>query len=234
MRVLITRPEIDAKPLAQILRAMGHDSVIAPLLDIRFRDGAEIVLDGVQAILATSANGVRGIARRTLRRDVPVFAVGPQTEDAARTAGFKTVRNAQGDGDALVRATIEWAEPANGALLHAAGAEAPKSVASALNDAGFTVQREILYEAVAANELPPLASDALKNDTLDAMLLFSPRSAHVFRECVTRAGLASYTERLTAFCISPTTAEALAGLNFRDIRIAKRPDQGTLLALLPA
>src|ERR1700749_3338061 len=79
MRVLVTRPEEDAVRIAEILKSRGHEPVIAPLLKTNFHNGPDISLDGVQAILATSANGVRALATRTRRRDIPLFAVGPQT-----------------------------------------------------------------------------------------------------------------------------------------------------------
>ena len=233
MRVLITRPKDDAADIADKLKALGHDALIAPLMEIRFRDGAAIALDGIQAILATSANGVRGIARRTTRRDVPLFAVGPQTAQEAARAGFATVKNAQGDGDALARATCLWATPDRGALLHAAGAEAPKSLAAELAKNGFHVRREILYKAVPAEHLSEDAAEALRQDRLDAVLLFSPRSARLFRERVVEEGLAQHCRRALALCISAASAAALEDLPFHDIRVAKSPDQAALLALLP-
>jgi uroporphyrinogen-III synthase len=232
MRVLLTRPMDDAVPFAQMLAARGHAAVIAALLEIRFHDGAEISLEGVQAILATSANGVRAIARRTVRRDVPLFAVGPQTTQEARRAGFATVRNAQGDGAALARATEQWASPDKGVLLHAAGAEAPKLLAAALERTGFTLRREILYEAVAAETLPEAAASALKTNTLDAVMHFSPRSARLFAELVTRMGLAQNCEPLLALCISGAAEDALGALHFREIRVAQNPSQESMLALL--
>ncbi len=84
MRVLVTRPKEDAEETAQLLAARGHQALVAPLLETRFFDGAALTLEGVQAVLATSANGVRALARRTARRDVPLFAVGPQTAEAAK------------------------------------------------------------------------------------------------------------------------------------------------------
>ncbi|MGH6873042.1 MAG: uroporphyrinogen-III synthase, partial [Rhizomicrobium sp.] len=96
--MLVTRPAGDGEATAEKLKALGHDPILAPLIDIQFRDGGEIALDGVQAILATSANGVRAIARRTPRRDVALFAVGRQTAAAARAARFARVRSADGDG----------------------------------------------------------------------------------------------------------------------------------------
>lgn len=232
MRILVTRPEEDAAEISQKLRAMGHEVIAAPLLRIQFFDGPEIALGGVQAILATSANGVRSIARRTSRRDVPLFAVGPQTEAEARAAGFTHIRNAHGDGAALARATAGWAKPEAGALLHAAGAEAPKLLVADLQKSGFTVRREVLYEAQAAQHLPDAAAQALKAGALDAVMHFSSRSAKIFADCVTREGLGAHCKKLIALCISEAAATALSPLHFRETRVAKAPNQEALLALL--
>jgi len=232
MRILITRPAEDARELSQTLEAMGHDVIATPLLKILYADGPAISLDGVQAILATSANGVRAIARRTERRDVPLFAVGPQTEAEALEQGFETIKNAHGDSTALARATAQWAKPTDGALLHAAGAEAPKLLAEALENSGFTVRREVLYEARAAASLPEAAADALKSDALDAIMHFSSRSASIFSECARLDALGGHCKRIVALCISEATARALSPLHFREIRIAKQPNQHALLALL--
>ena len=232
MRILVTRPEEDTAEIAGKLRTMGHAVIAAPLLHIQFHDGPEILLDGVQAILATSANGVRAIARRTPRRDVPLFAVGPQTEAEARVAGFTHIKNAHGDGAALARATAGWVKPENGILLHAAGAEAPKLLVAELEKSGFTVWREVLYEAQAATQLPDMAAQALKSGALDAVMHFSSRSARTFADCVAREGLSAKCENLIALCISEASAQALSPLHFREIRIAKAPNQQTLLELL--
>lgn len=232
MRILVTRPQEDSREISQTLEAMGHDVVAAPLLHIQFYDGPEISLDGVQAILATSANGVRAIARRTPRRDVPLFAVGPQTEAEARVAGFAYIKNANGDGAALAHATAQWVKPDDGMLLHAAGAQAPKLLVAELEKRGFAVRREVLYEARAAQRLPDAAAQALKNGALDAVIHFSARSARTFADCATREGLAAPCEKLIAVCISEAAAAALSPLHFRETRIAKVPNQQALLALL--
>ncbi len=230
LRILITRPVEDAAQIAVVLAARGHEGVIAPLLTVRFRDGAELALDGVQAILATSANGVRALARRNRRRDVALFAVGPQTADEAQAAGFQTVKNAQGDARALAAAAVRWAAPADGPLLHVKGAEGDGLLATLLRGQGFDVRSVALYDVVAAEALPPAARDRLARGALDAALFFSPRSARVFRDCIEAAGLP--VDGLIAICISDATAAALAPLVFREIRIASRPNQEALLACL--
>src|SRR5436853_3743583 len=88
MRALVTRPRAESADLAELLAARGIDAVIEPLLDIRYRGGPAPDLTGVQAILCTSANGVRALARLTDERGVPLFAVGDASAARARNDGF--------------------------------------------------------------------------------------------------------------------------------------------------
>lgn len=228
MRVLITRPRDDAARAAAKLEALGHEPVIVPLFAISFLDGPEVALDGVQAILATSANGVRAFARRSPRRDVALFAVGPQTAEAAEAAGFRIVRNAQGDAAALAAVAREWASPQEGALLHVKGTESNDAFAASLEAQGFVVQGVKLYEIAAVAAPPPELRAALGE--VDAALFFSPRSAQVFRDCVRGAGLD--TSALLAVCISKSTMSALLPLRFRQTRVAAAPNQQALLECL--
>jgi uroporphyrinogen-III synthase len=227
MHVLVTRPLQDGEEIAARLAEMGHRALLAPLLTPHFLDGPEPDLREVQAILATSANGIRALIRRTARRDLPIFAVGPQTTQEARDAGFADIKNAGGDAKTLAEATARWTTPDKGALLHICGEEAPGTLADSLTGLGFLVRRAILYRVDAATALPPLTEQALRDGTLDAVQFFSPRSARVF--CDLAAGLP--TQKLVAFCISPVTAKALT-LAFREVRVAAAPNQAALLALL--
>jgi uroporphyrinogen-III synthase len=228
MRVLITRPEEDAGRIAALLKERGHESVIASLLAVRFHDGPEISLAGVQAVLATSANGVRALARRTKQRDVPVFAVGPQTEEEARALSFRNVRNASGDSRTLAAATMQWASPEKGALLHVKGAEADGTLATLLKAQGFDVQTGVLYDVAAATALPNDIGAMFARHEIDAALFFSARSAQVFRDCAQGLDLSP----VIAACISESTAAALPPLSFREVRIASAPNQIALLTCL--
>jgi uroporphyrinogen-III synthase len=227
MRVLITRPEEDAVRIAEVLKSRGHEPVIAPLLQTNFHDGPEVSLEGVQAILATSANGVRALVRRSKRRDVPLFAVGPQTDEEARSRGFTAVRNANGDSKALAAATRAWASPEKGALLHVKGAEGDGTLAALLKAQGFDVRTLVLYD-VADIGLREDARIQLANREIDAGLFFSARSARIFKEVVADLPL----QTVMAVCISAATAAALAPLTFRSVRVASAPNQDALLDCL--
>lgn len=232
MRILVTRPLEDAERTAADLRARGHEAILAPLMEIHFRSGPDLALAGVQAILVTSANGIRALAAHSKRRDLPVFAVGPQSAEAARKEAFAEVKSADGDAAALAEAVKGLARPESGALFHAAGAETKGDLAARLSAAGFTVQSEVLYEAVPASVLPPDAETALAKGEADAVMLYSPKSARIFVACLAQSGLADAARGLTALCISKAAATPLAVLPFRAVRVAAHPDQDGLFALL--
>jgi uroporphyrinogen-III synthase len=227
MKILVTRPLEDGRQIAARLAEMGHQALLAPLLEPRFFDGPEPALDGVQAVLATSANGVRALSRRTQRRDIPIFAVGPQTAEEAAKAGFAEVRSADGDAVALAEAAAHWARP-DSVLLHVCGEDAPGTLADTLAAHGFAVRRAVLYGMAAAAELPSETTAALRDGWLDAVMFFSPRTAGLFLELARGLPIA----RLTALCISPNTAKVLPPGLFARVRIAEKPDQTAMLKLV--
>jgi uroporphyrinogen-III synthase len=229
MRILITRPQEDAARIAELLRAHGHEPICSSLLTVRFFDGPELTFESVSAILATSANGMRAFARRTGRRDLKILAVGPQTADAAKKAGFEDVECADGDAAMLADAMLGWVKPEEGVLLHAASADNEGQLKTLLAEEGYTVDVIVLYEVVALHKLPTPAREALVNDAIDAVVVFSPRSAMALRECIQRTGLEKSCERLAAVCISQATADGLQPLCFRQVVIAQHPNQDGML-----
>jgi uroporphyrinogen-III synthase len=232
MRVLVTRPKEAAETLARELLARGHEPILSPLIGICYIEGHEVSLAEFQAVLATSANGIRALARRTHDRDVPVFAVGPQSAAAAREVGFTTVHNAAGNAANLSEAVAKWADLAAGPLLYAAGHERAGRVAEALTQVGFLVHIAVLYEAVETDGFSRKAQDALASEAVDAVMLFSARSARLFAKQIRNSRLDKQCRCLVALCISWAAAEPLSSLPFKTVRVAARPDQEAMLALL--
>jgi uroporphyrinogen-III synthase len=208
--------------------------MVAPVMEIRIRDGEPLILDGIQAILATSANGIRALTHRLARRDLPVYAVGPQTLEAARESGFHRVHSANGDAAALAEKVVADLDPDGGALFHAAGADTAGRLRETLRAQHFEVESKVLYDAVPESKLPETAETALREKLLDGVLLFSPRTGKIFCNLITEAGLAESCAPLQAFCISAATAAALGSLEFARVAVAGHPNQEAMLALFPA
>lgn len=234
MRVLVTRAEGDAEALAPRLAALGHDSIIEPLMTIRLRDeaasGLTPFLDGVQAALFTSANGVRAFAAATARRDFRAFAVGDATAAAARAAGFGDVTSAGGAVEDLAGLVIARLKAKDGALLHAAGSVTAGDLAGLLAAAGFTLRRAVLYEATPAASLSAITRAAIERGEIDAALFFSPRNAATFVRLA--SGLDEGCKHMIAVALSAAVAERLAALPWRRVAVAAAPHEAALLAAL--
>lgn len=238
LRLMITRPRDDAAPLGARLRVLGHEVLLEPLLEIGFKDNVALDLGGVAAVLATSANGVRALARTCGRRDVPVFAVGDATARAARDVGYEHVTSAGGDVDALAITVAKHLDPTDGRLLHVAGTRRAGDLQGLLSARDFDVERAVLYDATTAERLSEQAGDRLRAGTIDGVLFFSPRTARTFVSLAVNAGLGGDCRGVTAYCLSPAVAEGAthrAGdLAWDQVRVAVRPEETSLLELLEA
>lgn len=234
MKVLLTRPERDSAAFAERLRENGIDALIAPLMSVEYVDGPPPDLANVQALLMTSANGVRAMARRSAARDLPVFAVGDATAREARTAGFRSVTSAGGDVGDLAERVRAACDPAGGALLHVAGTSVAGDLAGALEAGGYSYRRDVMYAARQVDRLPPAAADALDSDDLDGAALFSPRSAEILERCVAEAGRTPALARLRAFGLSRNVADALSAEKWREISVAAEPTADAMLKMVLA
>ena len=234
MRVLVTRPLPDAEAFAAELAARGHQAVIEPLLKIAPVPDAALPeeLDAFQALLITSAAGLRAFAALTERRDLPVFAVGGASAAAARDAGFAQVESAGGDVDDLIRLVRSRLSPDEGLLLQAAGSVVAGDLKGALEAAGFTVTRAVLYTAETATELTAAGQAALREGGVDAVAVFSPRTAETLVTLLRDAGLAEASGRLWALCLSQAVAAKLEQLTWAGFAVAARPETGALLEAL--
>ena len=234
MRALVTRPREDADEISRLLRARGIEPVAEPLLTIEPVPKAKIALDGVQALLATSRNGVRAVAAATPVRDIPVFAVGASTAALAREAGFATVESADGDSDALEALVAARLDPGRGALFHGAGKAVAGNLAEGLSDRGFEVRRAVLYDAVPAAALSPSVEKSLRQGGFDLVLFFSPRTAETFVILLRDAGLETACTSVTGICLSSAVAQQLGDLTWRALSIAERPNMGSMIAAVDA
>ncbi|MBV9016452.1 MAG: uroporphyrinogen-III synthase [Alphaproteobacteria bacterium] len=231
-RALVTRPRAEAAGLAEALDRRGIDALVEPLLDIDYRDEALPDLGRVQAVLCTSANGVRALARRTGERGIALFAVGEATAARARAEGFARVESAGGNVEDLAALVRERLRPEAGRLLHVAGSDVAGDLAGALRDGGFAVDRIVLYEARPVVSFSAPTEAALRNGVVDFALFFSPRTAAVFARLSEQAGMSTALRGVTAVSISAAADRALGDLAFRRRLVAKKPDQEGLLAAL--
>lgn len=232
MRILITRPRERAREVARELERRGDTALIEPLLTIEPIGGVAPELDGVQAIVLTSAHAVPALSASV--KALPVFAVGDATAAAARRAGCEPVFSARGAATDLVALIAAHCRPGGGALLHLSGAQVREGLAEELAAAGVAVRRQAVYRAVAANALAPATVEALAARQVDAVLLFSPRTARTFVALIGGHGLRDRLAGTAAICLSAAVAEPCRDVVWRAIHVAARPELGSFLEALEA
>lgn len=218
IRVAITRAMPDAAQTADRVRDRGGEPVIAPLLTI-IPCAYDTNTEGAQALVFTSANGVRAFPDLRGARARIVLAVGEATAEAARAAGFTDVRSADGDVVALAELAKATLDPAKGTLIHIGGEHVAGDLAGTLQAAGFSVERRIAYAARAAATLP-----GAYRQPLDLVLFHSARAAETF-VALGAPGAA----QLTAACLSPAVAAAASQTTWKRLIVAPAPREAALL-----
>lgn len=235
MHLLVTRPRKDAEALAQVLRAQGHDVTVDPLMSIELHPETPLTRTGVQALLITSANGLRAMMARADFSEwlkLPLVAVGPTTAALARDSGFSRIFEAYGDVASLVKLVQHKLEPDGGPLLHIAGTIVAGDLKGALEADGFWVERAVLYEAKTAASLSPETVEGLRSGAVEGVFLYSKRSAETFVDLCRLAGLIDHLSGLNAYCLSANAALPLQNIGLGAIQVASAPNETDLLSLI--
>ena len=229
MRVLLTRPEADARRSAARLTALGHEVVLAPLFEI-VATGAQQPDGPFDRLLATSAHafealpiGVDDLKSRLL--DV----VGDRTAAVARDSGFTQIGVAALDAKSLAIAIVREGRQRR-AFLYLAGRERRPDLEASLAALGHKVTPWILYETREAENATARLCEIWREQRIDAVLHFSPRSAALYVALAEKAGLREQAMAPVQVAISPRAAQSLAGA--REVRIATTPDFEGLLSCL--
>lgn len=217
-RVAITRALPEAERTAERVRALGAEPVVAPLLTI-VPCAYNTNVEGAQALIFTSSNGVRAFPDVRRARDCIVLAVSEATAEAARAAGFADVRAGDGDVAALAALAQRTLNP-RGKLIHIGGEHVAGDLAGQLQTAGFAVERRVAYSARAAIALPTAFSGPL-----DIVLFHSARAAETFVSLG-----APGAGQLTAGCISAAVADAAGKATWRRVIVSPAPREDAFLA----
>jgi uroporphyrinogen-III synthase len=231
MRVLVTRPRQDAERTARRLVALGHEAVVAPLMEV-VATGVPMPDGPFDAVILTSAHAVPALATlpALATRPVPVFAVGERTAAAARQAGFEQVRSGPGDAAALARSVADGLRsPA--ILLHIAGRHRKPEPEATLRARGYALRVWEAYEARAVTALPDEALAELGAGRIDLVLHYSRRSAALLVGLADEAGLGPQLRVAMHLCLSGDAAAPLVACGASAV-VAQEPDEAALLAMI--
>jgi uroporphyrinogen-III synthase len=235
--VLVTRPEPDNATTADALRQRGYDVLLAPILQFEalpIRHDDDVKYGGV---IVTSSNALRAVRSHPLSGqliELPLFAVGNRTADAARNIGFANVLSADGDVTALrklVTDTIPRRQRRT-PLLYLSGSDIAADIVSGLANDGITATPLTVYRMIPVNDLPDQVRTALAGDAIKAVLHYSPRSAAAFVAAIRGAALEIAGLAVLQICISEAVARVLREAGATRLVVAENRREAAMLDAL--
>lgn len=239
MAVLVTRPHPDDETTAASLRGRGYGVLLAPMLrfePVAFHDDIDA---RYSAVIVTSASAVRGIEHHLKGHrllELPLFAVGEHTADAARRVGFTHVISANGDAASLrdlVLARVKAKELKKAStLLYLAGADLARDLAGELGESGLRVMTQTTYRMVPVGSLPREVCDAFAANRIEAVLHYSRRSARAFLDAARAGGVEISALSIPQCCISPAVASIVRDAGATQVMVAAAPDENALFEAL--
>lgn len=232
MRLLLTRPLSDSQRVAQLLRQTNVDVHIDPLMQVESLKIPENNLSEYQALIFTSANGVRAFCAKNQKCALPIYVVGNNTRDVALQNGLGPVTSADGDVKKLSDTIISNLTPSDGSLLYQTGEHVAGTLMEDLEHEGFVVNHQKSYAVVAAQSLSNDTKILLKNGSIDYIPFYSPRSALIFKELIEAAGLQNTLTKVSALCISPAVEKVISTLDWEKILTAQKPTQENMFELI--
>jgi uroporphyrinogen III methyltransferase/synthase len=225
-RIVITRPEPDARRLAERLRALGATPVVVPAIRIEFTDPPELDdalarMAGYDWVIFTSRNGVEAVFRRARSIAGPrVAAIGPATAHALREHG--------------VEPDLMPAEYVAEAVLDALGDVAGRrcllpraDIAREALAVGLTA-RGALVDEIAAYRTRPLAERHTDLGAVDAVTFTSSSTVRGFL-----AG-GPVPDGARIVCIGPITADTARACGLTVSAVAQEYTEDGLIAALQA
>lgn len=225
--ILLTRPKDRSEAFAKEIEACGWTSTIWPLLTIRPLLKEPVEPAHGQSLIFTSVRAIEAMPD-----PVPVHSaaicVGPATAAAAHHRGFTDVTDIAGNAETLVKALLTMAPQR---YLHVRGVDTRGDIAARLTEAGRPAGEMLAYEAIAANHAPEEIDTAIQAGKIDAIALFSPRSAAILKRLV-KNEWASRLSKMTIFAISPSAAEPARDMGFARVLVANKPNGSAMRAAI--
>ncbi|SDA53576.1 uroporphyrinogen-III synthase [Mesorhizobium qingshengii] len=235
LRVLVTRPEPGASRTMSLLRDRGFEPILLPLTEtVAMPVAADLPKAGAAAVAITSANAVRHAPKEVIAAlaALPCHAVGKRTAEAALKAGFLSVSVGPGDAEALADSLA--GDVPGKTVVYLCGRVRFPAFEQRLEAAGVPVQAVETYDTLAIDYPDDAVLARLSGQPADAVLLYSAKAAQTLQALTSRPTLQRLFEKTWFFALSARIAAALDNIAGERLRVAERPDEETLLALLRA
>ena len=234
MKILVTRPEPDASLTAERLRAMGYEVLVAPMLETVF--STEPLEDVSNTdLVVTSRNGVRALAKLAspeVLEATTLYTVGDATAELARDVGFKHIHSGAGTVDHLV----DLIGPAKAEdckqFIYVCGRDRKGKLEDKLQAKGWQVSVAVRYYSDPVDHFSPDVLSAIKSQKIDAVLLYSNRTAEAFKALIEQYNLSQSTNLIKFFCLAKSIESVFDRSGEIQLIVVERPNEQSMFDAL--
>lgn len=232
--ILVTRPKGDEISLMELFQDHGYRAIHEPLttiyLDHTQRQALHQALESdPDAVIITSRHAAQALSLLSDIRDFFLICVGESTAEVAQSLGFHRVSVAGGNVEKLSH-TILASYDEYSRFVYLSGEHIRADLAAMLASHNMHVERLVLYEAVASEELSDILIEHLKRRQLDGVTFMSQRTAQIFTSLIKKADMVEALTCLQAFCLSDTVAEALKNQPWQQVHVSNEATLASMAA----
>ncbi|PZO86082.1 MAG: hypothetical protein DI626_07030 [Micavibrio aeruginosavorus] len=218
--------------LAAKIKACGFEPLFEPILQVEFTD-SPIQTDNDRPLVFTSAHGVGAYAKAVPEgRGNPAYVVGDNTAEAAMSAGFTDIKNAQGTGDDLAALLEAGLSGQNVRPLYVRAENISVDLTVMMAARGIVMDEIVAYRTVPAESLSLNLLRKLDKREVAACLFFSRRGAETFTSLVQQYDRAYALRTTKALCIGEGVVESVSVLPFAQTLVSQTPDRDGMMELV--
>ena len=229
--ILITRPREEAEDFARELEAEGLTCLIEPMLEIEPVSFEIPAISDFQALIFTSANALKIFGDHAALRTMPIYVVGPNTQNIAKELRFEDIHSAPTAAE-LAECIKRGVGDKSRVLLHVRGRDTSYDMAEDLESDGYSVESLVVYEAEKRTVLSEVGSNAIRNSDISAVTFFSKRTAESFMACAEKANLGNDLNHIKALCISDSVVKCVQPEKWQEAYAAEAPDRAGMITLI--
>ena len=231
-KILITKSAGDSEELSEAVRAAGFEPIHEPILEIEYTEENWPDIPEDAPLIFTSSHGVQAFALYNEGRNHPVYAVGRNTAETARSEGFTNVQTAAGNAEELGEMLSQLPERVLISAFYIRAEDISRDLRQIVAKNGVSLQEFIGYKANPVEKLSLDLLKALDNREIYAVLLFSNRGARVFAELIEQYDRPVRFKTIKALCISDSVLKSVSVLPFQQGSVARTPDRYGMMELL--
>ena len=231
-KVLITTSRGEGEALSQAVRASGFEPIYEPMLSIDYVEQGWPDIAADAPLIFTSFHGVEALARHWEVRSNPVYVVGKETAETARSYGFEDVRGTAPTVENLIDMLSLLPEKELISAFYARGADISRDLGQILREKGAILSEFVCYNARPVENLTINLLKSLDNREINAVMLFSSRGAKAFAGLIEQYDRAVRLKSTKALCISEAVLKSVSVLPFQQGLIARTPDRYGMMELL--